>query len=49
MRDRPPATQGAKLADLALVVWMCVTSVAWLVQFVKPGLALLARLAGGRQ
>lgn len=49
MQDRPPGTKEAKLADLALVAWLCVTSAAWLAQFVKPGLALLARLVGGRQ
>ncbi len=48
MQDRPLGTKAAKLADLALVAWLSVTSAAWLVQFAKPGLALLAKLSGGR-
>lgn len=48
MRDRVSGAKVAKLADLALVAWLCFASAAWLVQFVRPGLALLARLVGGR-
>ncbi len=44
MQDGKADSEDPRVADLALVAWLCVVTAAWLWQFVKPGLALLSRI-----